>query len=208
MIVLCIADSHDALSRKPQVSQYGQKTGTLVDPAGQDHHRFVVKDYVKAEFQLPDGSKNGCIMRSYRCHNTLSHGKRHSLLPQIGHEFGGGARAQKSLLARYGVVKQSAVLSDNPVKEMEARKHIAQARKFAAGDQYHFPSRLPRSFQRSQGVAANPPIAGQSPIVIRGYCPKSHRFSVPTIVNADRAATLGELLDRATALTGEEAVCH
>jgi len=208
MIVLCIADGHDALTRESQVSQHRQKAGTLVDPPGQDHHRFVVKDYVQAEFQLADGSTDCCIMRSNRCHNALSHGKRHSLLPQFGHEFGGGGRAQKSLFARFGVVKQSAVLGDDPVEEMEARKHIAQAGKFAASHQYHLPPRSPRSFQRSQGVAADPSISRESPIVIRGYCPKSHRFSVSTIANADRAATLAELPDRASALTGEEAVCH
>ena len=53
-------------------------------------------------------------------------------LPQIGDEFAGDGRAQESLLASYWVMKQSAVLGDNPVKEMEARKHIAQAGKFAA----------------------------------------------------------------------------
>jgi len=74
-------------------------------------------------------------------------------------------------------MKQSAVLGDNPVKQMEARKRIAQAGKFAAGDQYQLSTRFPRPFQPSQCVAVDPPIAGESPIVIRCYRPKSHRFS-------------------------------
>src|SRR5271155_4538207 len=137
MIVFRIADSHDALTRKPQVSQYGGKAGTLVDPAGQDHHRFFVKNYLQVELELPNGCQDGFLMRSYRCHNTLSYGKRYSLLPQIGHEFGGSGRAQESFPTRCRVVKQSAVLSDDPIKQMEARKHLTQAGKFAAGDQYY-----------------------------------------------------------------------
>src|SRR5580658_5356037 len=130
MIVLSIADSHDALTRKPQVSQCGGKACALVDPAGQYHHRFIVKDYLQAEVQIPDRQKDGRIMRFHCCHYALSHGKRNSLAPQVGHERGGSGRAQESFLMRYRVVKQSTVLGDNPVKEMEARKYIAQAGKF------------------------------------------------------------------------------
>jgi hypothetical protein len=165
-------------------------------------------------------------MRSHRCHNALSDGKRHSPFTQIGHEFGGGGRAQESLLARCRVVKQSAILGDDPVEQMETRKYLAQAGKFAASDQYQLSPRLPSPFQPCQGVPADPPIAGQSPIVIRGYCQKSHRFSVPTIINGDGVATLAglpdrrgcpprrwtnapdKLLVRATALSEEEAACH
>jgi len=74
-------------------------------------------------------------------------------------------------------MKQSAVFGDNPVKQMEMRKHIAQAGKFAAGDQYQLSTRFPRPFQPSHGVAIDPPVAGESPIVIRCYRPKSQRFS-------------------------------
>jgi len=74
-------------------------------------------------------------------------------------------------------MQQSAVLGDNPVKQMEMRKHIAQAGKFAAGDQYQLSARFPRPFQPCQGVGVNPPVAGESPIVIRCYRPISHRFS-------------------------------
>jgi hypothetical protein len=208
MIVLRIADSHNALARKPQIRQRGGKASTLIDPAGQDHYRFFVKDDLQAKVQIPDRQKGGCIMRSHRCHNTLSHGKRHSLPAQIGHEFGGGGRAQESLLARCRVVKQSAILGDDPIEKMEARKYGAQAGKFAAGDQDHLSSRLPRPFQPSQSVPADVAIAGQSPIVVRGYRPKTHCFSSSYDDNANPAARLGELQDRAILLSEEEAACH
>jgi hypothetical protein len=54
MVVLRIADSHHALTRKPQVRQGSGKACTLADPAGQDHHRFFVKDDLQVEFQIAD----------------------------------------------------------------------------------------------------------------------------------------------------------
>jgi len=207
MIVLRISNSHDAPARKPQVSQRGGKAGTLVNPAGQDHYRFLVKDDLQAEVQIPDRLKGGCIMRSHRGHNAPSHGKRNPLFAQSGNEFGRGGRTQESLLARCRVVKQSAILGNDPIEEVEARKHSSQAGKFAAGYQYHLSSRLARPFQPSQSVPADPSIAGQSSVVIRGYRPKSHCFSVPYNDNADRAVALGELQDRVTALSEEDAVC-
>jgi hypothetical protein len=177
MIVLCIPDRYDTLTRNPQLRQRGGKACAFVDPAGQDHHRFFVKNYLQAEFQLLDRQIDGCFMRFHRCHNTLSHRKWYPQPPQPGHNFGGRGRAQESLLACRRVMKQSAVLGDNPVKEMEARKYITQAGEFAAGDQYQLSSRPPSSFEPSQGIASDPPITSQSPIVIRGYRPKSHRFS-------------------------------
>jgi len=74
-------------------------------------------------------------------------------------------------------MKQSAVFGNNPVKQTEMRKHIAQAGKFAAGDQDQLSARFPRPFQPSQGVAIDPSIAGESAIVIRCYRPKSHQLS-------------------------------
>jgi|SRR5580658_665451 hypothetical protein len=191
MIVLCISDRYYTLMRNPQLRQHGGKACALVDPAGQDHHRFFVQDYLQAEVQLLDGQKDGCFMRFHRRHNALSHGKRYPLLPQTGQDFGGGGRAQESFLARRRVMKQSAVLGDNPVKEMEARKYITQAGEFATGDQYQLSSRPSSPFESSQSIAADPPITSQSPIVIRGYRSKSHRFSRPYIINADHAVTTG-----------------
>jgi hypothetical protein len=177
MIVLCIPDRYYTLTRNPQLRQHGGKACALVDPARQDHHRFFVKDYLQAEVQLLDRLKDGCSMRFHRRHNTLSHGKRYPLPPQTGHDSGGGGRAQKSLLAGRRVMKQSAVLGDNPVKEMEARKYITQAGEFATGDQYQLSSGTSSPFEASQSIAADPPITSQSPIIVRGYRSKSHRFS-------------------------------
>ncbi|GAC1693918.1 MAG: hypothetical protein NVS9B5_36710 [Terriglobales bacterium] len=58
MIVLCIADPHNAITGKPQLRQHGGKACTFVDPARQDHHRFDVKDYLHAEVQFSNRSKN------------------------------------------------------------------------------------------------------------------------------------------------------
>jgi hypothetical protein len=177
MIVLRIADSHDAPARNPQVRQHGGKACGLVDPTRQDHHRFFVKDHLQAEVQFSDRQKDGGIMRSNRCHNALSYGKRYPLPTQMGHEFAGSGRAQELIFTSCWAMKQRTVFSDNPVKEMEARKHFAQAGKFAAGDQYQLSTRFPRPYQHSQGVTVDPPIASQSSIVVRGYRPKSHSFS-------------------------------
>jgi len=54
MIILRIADAHHALTRKPQIRQHGGKTSSFVDPAGQDHYRFFVKDHLQAQVQLLD----------------------------------------------------------------------------------------------------------------------------------------------------------
>jgi len=177
MIVLRIANSHDALTQKSQVRQHGGKARTLIGPAGQDHHRFFVENHLQAKVQFPDRQKNGDIVRSHRCHNALSHGKRHPLPAQMGDEFARHGRAQESLLASDWMVNKSAVLGDNPIKKMEARKHGAQAGKFAARDQDQLPSRFPPLFQSSYGAGVDAPIASQGPIVVRGYRPKSHRFS-------------------------------
>jgi len=177
MIVLRIADSHDALTQKSQVRQHCGKARTLISPAGQDHHRFLVENHLQAEVQFPDREQNGDIVRSHRCHNALSHGERNPLLAQMGDEFAGDGRAQESLLASGWVVNQSAVLGNNPVKKMEVRKHRAQAGKFAARDQDQLPSRFPAQFQPSYSVGVDPPVAGQGAIVVRSYGTKSHRFS-------------------------------
>jgi hypothetical protein len=177
MIVLRIPDSHDALKLKTQFRQYGRKACALVSFAGQDHHRFLIKDYLQVKVQLPDRLKDGGLVGPHSCHNTLSHGKWNSLLPQIGHEGRGGSWAQESFLMGCWIVKHRAVLGYDPVEEMEARKHVTQAGKFASRDQDHLSSRLPHSFQPSQSGTVDPTIAGQSPVVIRGYRPKSHRPS-------------------------------
>jgi len=54
MIIFCIADAHDALTRKPQIRQHGGKARGLVDSSGQDHYRFFVKDHLQAQVQLLD----------------------------------------------------------------------------------------------------------------------------------------------------------
>jgi len=52
MIILCIADAHDALTRKPQIRQHGGKACTFVGSTGQDHYRFFVKDHLQAQVQV------------------------------------------------------------------------------------------------------------------------------------------------------------
>jgi len=125
MIVLRITDSDDALIRNLQIRQHDGKAGTLVGPVGQDHHRFFVENQLQLKLQLADRERNGDIVGFHRCHNAPSHGKRHALLTQIGYECARNGRAQEPLLAGSWVVNQGAVLGDNPVKKMEARKHRA-----------------------------------------------------------------------------------
>ena len=178
MIVLRIADSHDVLTQKSQVRQHGGKARALISPAGQDHHRFFVENDLQAEMQFPDGQKNGDLVRSDRCDNAPSHGKRHPLLAQLSDEFAGDGRAQEALLASDWGVNQSTVLGDNPIKKMEAGKHRAEAGEFAARDQDELPSRFPPMFQPRDNVGGDLPIAGQGTIVVGGYRPKSHEFSL------------------------------
>jgi len=144
---------------------------------GQDHDRFFVEDNLQVEVQPLDGQKDRDVMRrSYRCHNAPSDGKRYPLLPQTGHELGGGRRTQESLLASFRVIKECAVLGDDPVKQMQARKHVTQTRKFAAGGEDQFSTRCARPLQGRRGGAIDLSVAGQSPIVVRYYRAKSHRF--------------------------------
>jgi hypothetical protein len=181
MIVLRIADTHDVLTQESQVRQYGGKARALIGAARQDHHRLIVEDDLQAKVQLPDGWKNGDIVRSHCGHNALSHGKGHALPAQMGDEFARDLGAKEALFASEWVVKQSAVLGDNRVKKMEAGKHRAQAGKFAARDQDELASRFPPLFQTSDGLGGDPTIAGQGAIVIRGYGAKSHRVMLHLI---------------------------
>lgn len=119
--------------------------------------------------RLADGLEHGGLVRLPGRDDCVADGERiDATCLEALDERRWRCRPERRLLARLGTVEQRAVLGDDPIEQVEARKRVLEVGELAAGDHQQPPARPGELRQRGDHAIVDVPVAGEGAVVVAG----------------------------------------
>lgn len=134
VIVLGVADADHVVGRQTELAERLGETGRLAQARRQHHHGVFVERHMQLESEITDDLEDGDLVGlPGRNDHPADRDRGNPALPQRTDKRFGRRIAEELFLARCGPIDDSAVLSDDPVEQLDVRTYREQILQLATG---------------------------------------------------------------------------